>query len=70
MNRLKPSPATVFSRSKNDDISGPTLLYALLRGEIYVIGAVKYAPFPTNLSPFSFAGRRLGLRPGSHSAGG
>src|SRR5580700_4959712 len=68
INRLKPGPATVFSRSKNDDISGPFLLYALLRGEIYVLRDPQYAPFPTILSSFAFAGRRPALRPGSHSA--
>src|ERR1700684_1108211 len=68
MNRLKPGPATVFSRSKNDDISGPILLYALLRGEIYVLRDSQYAPFPTTLSPCPFAGRRPRMRLGSHSA--
>src|SRR5271168_5413987 len=68
MNRLKPGPATVFSRSKNDDISGPILLYALLRGEIYVLRDPQYAPFSTILSPSAFAGRRPCMRLGSHSA--
>src|ERR1700733_7206531 len=68
INRLKPGPATVFSRSKNDDISGPILLYALLRGEIYVLRDTQYAPFPTILSPFAFAERRPRMRLGSHSA--
>src|SRR5580692_4477325 len=68
MNRLKPGPATVFSRSKNDDISGPIPLFALLRGEIYVLRDNQYAPFPTILSPFPFAGRRPCMRLGSQSA--
>src|SRR5580692_626801 len=68
INRLKPGPATVFSRSRNDDIRGPILLYALLRGEIYVLRDPQYAPFPTILSPFAFAGRRPCMRRGSHSA--
>src|SRR5580704_1350115 len=69
INRLKPGPATVFSRSKTDDITSPILLYGLLRGEIYVSSQGQYAPFPAILSLFAFAGRRSGLRLGSHSAG-
>src|SRR5258708_3401356 len=67
--RLKPGPAMVLSRSKNDDITSPVLIYGLLRGEIYLSSQAQYAPFPAILSLFAFAGRRKGVRLGSHSAG-
>src|SRR5882757_679987 len=56
-NRLKPGPATVFSRARNvDDISGPVLFWGLLRGGITLL-VRQYALFPAILSPSMFAGR-------------
>src|SRR5580698_8422777 len=57
MKRLKPGAAMMFSRSKNDDIDGPVLIYGLLRGEIYDLRSSQYALFLAFLSPLAFAGR-------------
>src|ERR1700730_1776312 len=69
INRLKPGPATVFSRSRNeDDISGQILFFGCARQDI--CGAAQYALFPAPLSPPAFAGWPINVRIGSHSLGG